>query len=101
MDRQIDRQIDEVSGQGCEQVGVGWGSVGVIRWWMDWGCDWLGWVEVSCDWAIVCGVCYYQNLLQMQQIHPKPRPRLVMANSADNACYHPNMATYGNKNGVK
>ena len=42
------------------------------------GCDW------DWDWAIVCGVCYYPNLLQMQQIHPKPRPRLVMANSADN-----------------
>lgn len=42
------------------------------------GCDW--------DWAIVCGVCYYQNLLQMQQIHPKPRPRLAMTNSADNTC---------------
>ena len=67
--------------------------------WMGWsGVDWVwkgdvGWGEdvklglgLSCDWAIVCGVCYYRNLLQMQQIHPKPRPRLVMANSADNAC---------------
>ena len=69
---------------------VGWDGLGLI---------WLGWVMVgrgedvksgwiglglSCDWAIVCGVCYYQNLLQMQQIHPNPRPRLVMTNSADN-----------------
>ena len=76
---------------------------------MEWGRDWLGWggvklgrVElVGLDWAIVCGVCYYQNLLQMQQIHPKPRPRLVMTNSADNTCYHPSMLPYGNKNGVK
>ena len=47
---------------------------------------WLGLVkfELSLDWAIVCGVCYYQNLLQMQQFHPIPRPRLVMTNSADN-----------------
>ena len=45
-----------------------------------------GWVELGCDWAIVCGVCYYRNLLQMQQLHPNPRPRLVMANSADNTC---------------
>ena len=42
------------------------------------GCDW--------DWAIVCGVCYYRNLLQMQHFHPKLRPRLVMTNSADNTC---------------
>ena len=59
--------------------------------WIDWGLDrvglslvGLGWIGL--DWAIVCGVCYYRNLLQMQQIHPKPRPRLVMANSADNTC---------------
>ena len=45
--------------------------------------DWSG-LGLSCDWAIVCGVCYYRELLQMQQIHPEPRPRLVMANSADN-----------------
>ena len=56
---------------------MGWSGVG------------LGWLArlglgLSCDWAIVCGVCYYRNLLQMQQIHPEPRPRLVMANSADN-----------------
>ena len=57
--------------------------------WIDWGLDRvglslveLGWVGL--DWAIVCGVCYYRNLLQMQQLHPNPRPRLVMANSADN-----------------
>ena len=41
---------------------------------------------LSCDWAIVCGVCYYRNLLQMQQFHPNPRPRLVITNSADNTC---------------
>lgn len=46
---------------------------------------WVG-VRLGCDWAIVCGVCYYRNLLQMQQFHPKPRPRLAMANSADNTC---------------
>ena len=33
------------------------------------GLDWAG-----LDWAIVCGVCYYRNLLQMQQLHPEPRP---------------------------
>ena len=56
---------------------VGWSGVG------------LGWLVrlglgLSCDWAIVCGVCYYRELLQMQHFHPEPRPRLVMANSADN-----------------
>ena len=73
---------------GGEDVKSGW--VGLS---CDWDCDW--------DWAIVCGVCYYLNLLQMQQIHPKPRPRLVMTNSADNTCYHPSMLPYGNKNHVK
>ena len=58
-------------------------------------------VGLSCDWAIVCGVCYYRNLLQMQQFHPKPRPRLVVTNSADNTRYHPSMLPYGNKNGAK
>ena len=56
---------------------------------------------LSCDWAIVCGVCYYRNLLQMQQIHPNPRPRLVITNSADNTCYHRNMALYHLENNVK
>ena len=63
--------------------GVGWIEKGdgsgakMLSWdWVGLGCDW--------DWAIVCGVCYYRNLLQMQQFHPNPRPRLVMANSADN-----------------
>lgn len=46
--------------------------------------EWGNGVGLSWDWAIVCGVCYYRNLLQMQQFHPNPRPRLVMANSADN-----------------
>ena len=41
-------------------------------------------LRLSCDWAIVCGVCYYPKLLQMRQLHPNPRPRLVMTNSADN-----------------
>ena len=62
-------------------VGLGWEGgmgLGVMGAMLSLG---LG---LSCDWAIVCGVCYYQNLLQMQQIHPNPRPRLVMANSADN-----------------
>ena len=61
---------------------------------MKWGEDVKLGLGLSCDWAIVCGVCYYRNLLQMQQFHPKPRPRLVMANSADNTCYHLNMALY-------
>ena len=64
------------------------------------GADWIG-LGLSCDWAIVCGVCYYSKLLQMQQIHPKPRPRLVMTNSADNACYHLNMALYHIENNEK
>ena len=50
------------------------------------GVDWIG-LGLGCDWAIVCGVCYYPKLLQMQQIHPKPRPRLVITNSADNTRY--------------
>ena len=59
-------------------VGVGWeggmglGVMGAMLSWADY------------DWAIVCGVCYYWKLLQMQQIHPNPRPRLVITNSADN-----------------
>ena len=57
--------------------GMGWSGDG----WLGWGG--VGW-GLSCDWAIVCGVCYYQNLLQMQHFHPNPRPRLVMTNSADN-----------------
>ena len=67
----------------------------------------LGWgdggdgVGLGCDWAIVCGVCYYWKLLQMQHFHPNPRPRLVITNSADNTRYHPNMLPYGNKNHVK
>ena len=89
---------------------IGW-CVGWVVWcWLDWKGWWewgedvkSGWVglELSCDWAIVCGVCYYPNLLQMQQIHPKPRPRLVITNSADNTCYHPNMALYHLENNAK
>ena len=56
---------------------------------------------LSCDWAIVCGVCYYRNLLQMQQFRPKPRPRLVMANSADNTRERRNIALYHIENNVK
>ena len=60
---------------------------------MGWSGGW-GWggedvklgLGLSCDWAIVCGVCYYRGLLQMQHFHPKPRPRLVITNSADNTC---------------
>ena len=56
-------------------IGLGWSDGG---WRME--------VMLSCDWAIVCGVCYYRELLQMQHFHPEPRPQLVMANSADNTC---------------
>lgn len=56
---------------------------------------------LSWDWAIVCGVCYYPNLLQMQQFHPNPRPRLVITNSADNTRYHRNMALYHIENNEK
>ena len=74
---------------------MGWDGLG----WLDWvgkgdgvGEDVkFGWVvigvKLGCDWAIVCGVCYYRNLLQMQQLHPNPRPRLAITNSADNTCY--------------
>ena len=74
-------------GKGMGRSGVDWVGKGDVGWVgmmgdedakLGLGCDW--------DWAIVCGVCYYQNLLQMQQFHPNPRPRLVMANSADNTC---------------
>ena len=80
------KQIDGMFGWGCEQDGVwGWDCVEG-----DWvvnsiGVDWVG-LGLGCDWAIVCGVCYYRELLQMQHFHPEPRPRLVMANSADNTC---------------
>ena len=73
---------------GGEDVKSGWIGLG-----LGCDCDW--------DWAIVCGVCYYPKLLQMQQFHPKPRPRLVMTNSADNTCYHPNMALYHIENNEK
>ena len=57
--------------------------------WIGWGGDvksgWIG-LGLGCDWAIVCGVCYYPKLLQMQQLHPNPRPRLVITNSAVNTC---------------
>ena len=62
------------------KYGMGWSGVSwVMRngGWGDGGCEW--------DWAIVYGVCYYRNLLQMQQLHPIPRPRLVITNYADNA----------------
>ena len=80
----------------------GWVGKGDVGWGGDVKSGWVGVrLGLSCDWAIVCGVCYYRNLLQMQQFHPKPRPRLVMTNSADNTCYHPSMLPYGNKNHVK
>ena len=63
----------------------GWVGKGDVGWGEDVKSGWVR-LGLSCDWAIVCGVCYYRNLLQMQQFHPKPRPRLVMANSADNTC---------------
>ena len=68
----------------------GWGCVGRIgleRVMGSRGEDVKLGLGLSCDWAIVCGVCYYRNLLQMQQIHPNPRPRLVITNSADNTRY--------------
>ena len=42
-------------------VGKGDGGVEMLSW------DWVG-VRLGCDWdwAIVCGVCYYPKLLQMQ-----------------------------------
>ena len=80
--------------------GVDWIGKGDVGWGGDVKLG-LGLVGLSCDWAVVCGVCYYRNLLQMQQIHPKPRPRLVMTNSADNTCYHRNMALYHNENNEK
>ena len=52
--------------------------------WIDWGLDRVGLSLVGLGWAIVCGVCYYRNLLQMQQLRPNPRPRLDITNSADN-----------------
>ena len=57
---------------GGGKLGLGEGGIGLSEVWL------------SLDWAIVCGVCYYRKLLQMQQLHPNPRPRLVMTNSADN-----------------
>ena len=72
------------------RCGMGWsggGWVGKGDGDVDWGEDVKsGWVRLGlgCDWAIVCGVCYYPKLLQMQQLHPNPRPRLVITNSADN-----------------
>lgn len=67
--------------------GVDWVGKGNIGWGVKMlSLVGLGWVKLGCDWdwAIVCGVCYYPKLLQMQQIHPKPRPRLVITNSVDN-----------------
>ena len=65
--------------------GLGWSGVGWIgRGDVGWGGDVKLGLGLTCDWAIVCGVCYYPKLLQMQQLHPKPRPRLVITNSADN-----------------
>ena len=65
--------------------GMGWSGVVGLERVMGGGDVKLG-LGLSCDWAIVCGVCYYRNLLQMQHFHPNPRPRLVITNSADNTC---------------
>ena len=68
-----------------ECFGVDWIGKGDVGWGDGVKSGWV-WLGLSCDWAIVCGVCYYRELLQMQHFHPEPRPRLVMANSADNTC---------------
>ena len=69
---------------------------------MEWSGIWLSLLSLlNWDWAIVCGVCYYRKLLQMQQFHPKCTPGLVITNYADNARYHRKMIPYGIKNGVK
>ena len=78
----------------------GWVGKGDVGWGEDVKSGWVR-LGLSCDWAIVCGVCYYRNLLQMQHFHPKTAPGLVMANYADNTCYHRNMALYHNKNNAK
>lgn len=68
------------------ECGVGWcggeiGLGGLSEVWLS-----LVKFELSLDWAIVCGECYYQKLLQMQHFHPKCTPGLVKTNSAVNAC---------------
>ena len=92
MNRQMDGWMERFGGGvNRMQCGmVGWDGLGLI------GMGWVmggedvksGWVGLGWDWAqaIVCGVCYYRNLLQMQHFHPEPRPRLVMTNFADNTC---------------
>ena len=81
---------------------MGWsGAVGLERVMQVGGEDVKLGLGLSGDWAIVCGVCYYRNLLQLQHFHPNPRPRLVITNSADNTCYHPSMALYHLENNVK
>ena len=75
--------------------------------WIVWGYDWLGWVIVvlSLGLGLVLGDCVWCVLLPKPvanaTISSKTTPRLVMANSADNTCYHPSMLSYGNKNYVK
>ena len=81
---------------------MGWsGVVGLERVMGSGGEDVKLGLRLSCDWAIVRGVSYYPKLLQMQQFHPKPRPRLVMTNSADNTYYYPSMALYHIENNGK
>ena len=72
----VNRMVCRVRGWGLvlDWIGIGDGGDG------NWG------VGLSWDWAIVCGVCYYRKLLQMQQLHPNPLPRLVITNSAVNTC---------------
>ena len=45
-----------------------WGCVGVVRWWSEWGYDWLGWVIVvlSLGLGLGLGDCVWYVLL------PKP-----------------------------
>ena len=52
---------------------MGWDSVGLIGLGDGVESGWIG-LGLGCDWAIVCGVCYCRNLLQMQQLRPEPRP---------------------------
>ena len=77
---------------------MGWSGVVGLERVMQVGVKMLSW---DWDWAIVCGVCYYRNLLQMQHFHPNPRPRLVITNSADNTRYRRNMALYHIENNEK
>ena len=80
----------ECFGGDVNRMVCGDGGVKLVRWWMDWDCDWLGWVWVKSGWVrfrrlcVVCaitGICCKCN--SFIQNHA---PGLVMANSADNTC---------------